>query len=223
MILISIRADIKKLSASLDDFAKRQIPFATAQALNGIAKRAVAAEQQAMQKQLDRPTSFTLKGVSYLPATKARLVATVYIKDIQTAYLTPEIVGGNQVLGKGRGILKPVDQLVNQYGNLPRGLIARLRGRPDIFVGKVETKAGEITGVWQRVNITKSGRQRKHTVRGNLYSQQHGALKLLIRIGDPAQVKVRYKWSDAVKATVTSPVINAEWNAALSRALATAK
>jgi hypothetical protein len=222
MIQISIRADIKKLRASLDDFAKRQVPFATAQALNGIARRAVAAEQKAMQAQLDRPTPFTLKGVSYIPATKNRLVATVFIKDIQAKYLTPEILGGMQVL-KGRGILKPVDQPVNQYGNLPRGLVARLRGRPDIFIGKVMTKAGEITGVWQRVNITRSGRQRKHTARGALYSQQHGALKLLVRIGDPAQVKVRYRWGDAVKATVTSPVIAAEWNAALSRALATAK
>jgi len=44
-----------------------------------------------------------------------------------------------------------------------------------------------------------------------------------VRIGDPAKVKVRYRWGDAVKSTVTAPVINAEWNAALSRALATAK
>lgn len=223
MITISVRSDIKKLRASLDDFSKRQVPFATAQALNAIARRAVAAEQKAMQAQLDRPTPFTLKGVSYLPATKARLVATVFIRDIQARYLTPEILGGNQVVLKGRGILKPVDQPVNQYGNLPRGLVARLRGRPDIFIGKAMTKAGEITGVWQRVNITRSGRQRKHAVRGKLYSQQHGALKLLVRIGDPAQVKVRYRWGDAVRDTVRPSVINAEFNAALSRALATAK
>jgi hypothetical protein len=100
----------------------------------------------------------------------------LFIKDIQARYLTPEILGGKQVLGKGRGILKPVDQPTNRYGNLPRNLISRLRGRPDIFVGRVETKAGSTIGVWQRVNITRSGRQRKHVARGTIYTQQHGAL-----------------------------------------------
>jgi hypothetical protein len=224
MLEIRIKADISGLKRDIDRFLRKQLPFATALALTDIAKRGAEEERKAMVAQLDKPTPFTQRGIGVRGATKALPVATIFIKDIQAQYLTPEILGGRQVLGRSRAILKPVDQRVNQYGNLPRGLIGRLKGRPDIFIGKVTTKNGQsITGVWQRVNITRAGKVRRRHIRGTIFSKEHGALRLLVRIGDAAQVKVRYRWGDATLRVVASNYVGDAFDRALSRAMATAR
>jgi hypothetical protein len=213
-MLISIHADVKKLTRQLTGLARDQIPFAVAQTVNGVAKRAIEAEQAAMTAQLDRPTPFTLRGIGLMRATKAMPIATLFIKDIQARYLRPEIAGGLQVLGNNHAILRPVDQPLNQYGNIPKGAIARLKGRSNIFIGTIVTPRGQrIGGVWEKVNVTRKGGARRTPQRGMIFTKQHGALRLL----------TRYRWGDAVRRTVNAATTASEFNAALTRALATAK
>ncbi len=210
-MFISVKADIKKLTAQLDGLARKQIPFATAQAINGIAKRAAEAEAKAMTEQLDRPTPFTQRGIGIIRARKGMPYAVLFIKDIQARYLKPEIMGGPQVLGKGgsaKAILQPIAQAVNQYGNIPKGALGRLRNRKDIFVGPVTIRGRTVSGVWQRSKAARG---------------KAGGLKLLIRFADPKQVKTRYRWGDAVRRTVNSSIVAQEFNAAMTKALATAR
>lgn len=198
MIAINLSADLGALKRRLDDVSRRQLPFAAAQALTATAKRAGAAEAAAMQQSLDRPRPFTLRGVSWVAARKERPTAWVFIKDIQAHYLAPSIVGGPQLLNRNRAILDPVDVKLDQYGNIPRRLLARLRGRKDVFVGVVKG----VNGVWQR-------------------RPGHG-LVLLIRFVPPKQLKVRYPFGQATLATARREFPRA-LDAALTKALASAR
>jgi hypothetical protein len=105
-------------------------------------------------------------------------------------------------------LLKPINQPVNQYGNLPRNKIAQLKARADVFVGKVKGKGGvEIDGVWQRIPAAKG---------------RPASMKLLVRFANahPAtqQLNYRQRAEDLIKANW-----NAEMGRALARAIATAR
>ena len=60
MLQLSINTNLKEFKRDLNDFAQRQIPFATSLAINAMAKQAVADVQQNMTRTFDRPTPFTL-------------------------------------------------------------------------------------------------------------------------------------------------------------------
>ena len=93
MLTFSAKADIRVLERQLDAWAKRQLPFATAQALTAVAKKAADAERREMQRTLDRPEPFTLRGIAVKAARKNDPVAIVYIRPVQARYLAPSIVG----------------------------------------------------------------------------------------------------------------------------------
>jgi len=211
--MLRLKLDTRGFAGKLDALARKQLPFAAAQALNAVGRAAITAEQAAMRSELDRPRSFTTQqGLRLKSATKGDLEATVTIPPIQSHYLAPEILGGSQVLYRNRAVLKPIDQATDQYGNLPRGLLARLKGRPDIFIGGVKTRAGIVEGVWQRVvggNGNGAGARRSEFVRrrggwarrnAGAGSMVHG-LKLLVRFADPSPVRTRYAFGAATIAT----------------------
>lgn len=204
MIGISFKADLKALERRADDIAKRQLPFAAAQALTAVARLGAEAERAAMAKALDRPEPFTLRGVAVKPARKAMPVAWVYLRPIQAHYLAPSILGGPQVLNANRAVLAPVDVRLDAWGNIPRRLLARLRGRADVFIGPVKTRAGVVNGVWQRVG-----------------GRKHG-LKLLIRFKAPVVLAARYRFGEATRAAAAA-AFPAALRAALARAVATAR
>ncbi|WP_227459302.1 hypothetical protein [Cupriavidus pauculus] len=203
---ISVRADVKAFQRSLDEFARKQMPFATAQALNAVALRVRDAERENMVKRLDRPTPFTVNSVAVQRATKAKLQATVFVKDIAARYLEPYELGGVNKLD-GRALIKPVAQRLNQYGNLPRTTVRRLAARKNVFVGKVKTKAGTVDGVWQRTKA----------VRG-----KRAGLQLLVKFEDAhkTQAVLGYR---AVAAKTVAASFGRELNAAFARALASAR
>lgn len=228
MIRLSIRPDVKDLLRDVDELKRKQIPYIVAQTVNGAAKRAAAAEGLAMSRQLDRPRPFTLRSIGIRYARKEATTAIIFIKDVQARYLTPEILGGKQVLlGTSRAILKPIAQPLNQYGNLPRGLLQRLKGRSDIFIGSVTfKKSGQtISGVWQRGQVSERRRGGSGTKGRNVQAglAAKTVLKLLIHFADPVDVKTRYGWGHAAAGAVNSTTTAAEFNRAWDRALATAR
>lgn len=122
-----------------------QIPFATAKALTETAQYAQQAERREMETQFDRPTPYTLDSTYVKPATKADLVARVWIKDDTfkgtpaAKYIGPEVYGGERHLKRferalqSRGLLPggmvavpgSAAQL-DQYGNVTRGQIVEI-------------------------------------------------------------------------------------------------
>ncbi|ENZ79616.1 hypothetical protein M3795_16835 [Ralstonia pickettii] len=206
MIDISVRFDVKALNKQIDALASKQLPFAAAQAINAVAKKLQAAERDNMGKVLDRPTPFTLNSVSVKLANKTSLTAMVYVKDIAAAYLLPYEAGGPNKLN-ARALIKPVDQKVNQYGNLPRTTVKRLASKKNVFVGKIKTSAGEVDGVWQRSKATRG---------------KKAGLKLLIKFQDAHEAKQRLGYQDLARKLVGAS-FRRELGEALARAVSTAR
>ena len=218
---IDVRTNLKQFEGKIRAFTQ-QLPFATAQALSALAKTVQVAEAKSLDSVFDRPTPFTENSVGIVRARKDSLVSEVFVKDKASAYLEPYEVGGENKLNS-KALLKPIDQPVNQYGNLSRSDLKRLKARSDIFIGKVQTKAGIVSGVWQRTASTanvmsKAGRVRK-TSKG---LNATGHLKLLIRFTDAH--KATQHWNYRLRAEqIVQRDFNKEFGRSLAQALASAK
>jgi len=209
----ALRVDLRDFRRGLDDMAKRQLPFAAALALTETARAVAEAESAALPEVFDRPTPFTGRAFGVIGARKSNLTAMVFAKDIQAAYLAPYETGGVQVLGNKRAVLTPVDAKTNAYGNLSRGQLAKLKARPDVFVGAVKLKDGRtLNGVWQR----------SAPVKGLRGANRTGHLKLLIAFTNPKPIAPRFDYQARAAATVAR-VFPPALRRALVRAQATAR
>ncbi len=206
MFELSIKSNVDQIQKQLSALAYKQVPFAIATAATNLAKEVKEAEVRNMQKVLDKPTPFTLRSVGVKAARKNLPIATIFVKDVAAEYLEPYEFGGTNKLNS-KALLKPVDVKVNQYGNLPRTLLARLKSKKNVFFGAVKTKAGLVNGVWQRIPPQKG---------------KPGGLKLLIRFEDAHQVTQHLGWFD-VATKVVNTRFNKVFGAALAKALATGR
>lgn len=145
IIRIEVRADVDRVVAALDDVARRQIPFAAAQALNATVQVVQEAEVREMRDVFDRPTPYTLSGVYVKRATRARLEAEVGLKDFAAKgtpaakFLWAQIAGGLrrpkrfEVALRRAGVLPP-DMLavpgegarLDAFGNMNRGQLVQI-------------------------------------------------------------------------------------------------
>jgi hypothetical protein len=220
---ISIASNIKQIQKSLSDFAYKQVPFATAQALTSLAKLVRDEEVKNMAATFKNPSPFTLRSVRSTAARKDNPVATVFVMDKAAEYLDPYEVGGVHKLNS-RALLNPKDIALNQYGQLRRGTLASLKARSDIFIGPVKTKHGVVNGVWQReaasaVITNKRTGKTRISKRG---INQSGKLKLLVRFGDALPVTQRLGYQVRAKQVVDAN-FNREMGRAIAKAIATAK
>jgi hypothetical protein len=188
MAATAIKVDVAATANALTSIG-RQLPFAAATALNTLAFQVQRAEIVGISQVLAHPRPFTAKAVQVNRASKSALAATVFIRPEVAKYLQPYETGGVHVL-PGKALLDPVDIRLDQYGQLPQSTMAILRARKDIYIGPITTKSGVVTGVWQRLAVTRKGNaRRKRLSGGGVYDTQRGALKLLIRFGDAVEVK----------------------------------
>ena len=81
MITINVSDNIKEVTRGMDDLVRRQVPFATAQALTRTARAAAADLKRELGSVFDRPTPFIANSPFATSASKARLEATVGIRD----------------------------------------------------------------------------------------------------------------------------------------------
>lgn len=206
MFTLSVKSDIRKVAKALDAVARKQLPFATAQAINATAEKVRIAERDNLLKVIDGPTPFTLNSVAVKRATKSNPVALVYVKPVAAAYLLPYEIGGKNKLNS-KALLKPVGAKVNQYGNLPRNLVKRIASKQNAFIGKVQTKNGVVDGVWQRTTKTRGKR---------------AGLKLMIKFEDAHDVRQRLDYRGVAK-RVVSATFRGELDRAIGKALATAR
>lgn len=143
--MVDFKADFRPMQKHLDNFAKKQIPFATAQALTQTAKAAAANTKRQLPSIFDKPTPFTMNSIGVQAATKSSLEARVFIKDKQAEYLQLQEAGGARHPKKA-AIVIPQGVRLNPHGNLPRNALAALKARKDVFAGTVRG----VGGFWKR-------------------------------------------------------------------------
>lgn len=230
MISISVRSNAANLQRQLRDLAQKQLPFAVAQGINKTAARVAEAEEQNIRDTFKSPTPFTQNSVGVRKARKSSLTATVYLKDIAAAYLQPYETGGVHKLNS-RALLNPKDIKLNRYGQLSKGTLAKLKGRPDVFIGPVKTKDGDvIDGVWQRPTNTQrvsmlGANGKRLTKIHKLDADKNGGrgqLKLLMRFGDALPVNKQLGWGKKAQ-EIVKKWIDRDMAEAMAEAIRTAK
>ncbi len=218
MISIDIRADLKPLQKAFIALGAKQVPFANSLALNALAKGVVAVEKAEVGETFDTPTPFTQNAFRTEVATKSRPIAVVAAKDIQAEYLEPYVIGGPRSLGTKKGMLAPRNVSLNQYGNLTKGKLASLKGKPGVFIGPIVTRGGKrISGVWQRPVTARGGKRRA----GAAAAPKSG-LKLLIQFEDTTPTKKRFDFYGDAQRYLKANAAR-EYRVALQRAFATAR
>lgn len=219
---IRLTSNIDDVERSLNTFVRDQIPFATSSTVNALAKLVNAGEVANLRATFRNPSPFTLRSVRTTPARKGNPEATVFIQATAEQYLLPYEDGGVHKL-PGPALFNPKDIDLNSYGQLPRGIMARMRGRKDIYIGVIQTSKGPVNGVWQRLDVSRSGGQRrKRAGRGSVHDKHLGALKLLIRFGDALPVTQHLNYANRGRQIVDRN-FNREFGRALARAIATAR
>lgn len=213
-------AGLKELSAQLQKI-KKQVPFATAQALTAVARKIADAQKTAFQRQLDNPTPFTVNSVRSFGARKSSLTAKVFVMDTASSYLEPFEFGGQHKLNS-QALLNPKNIKLNKYGNLTRNKMTQLKAKPDVFVGAV----GGANGVWQRTKVKKGKKGKKRRKRSANGTRQPRmkmpAPKLLIQFGDALPVKPTLGYFDRAQA-MASALMPTELSKAMAEAMRTAK
>lgn len=155
-----IRVKVEGLDATLAHLAgmQKQVRFAAAVALTNTAKAVKTALPAVMNRELDRPTPFTTRGIFVTPAKKDTLTAVVGFMDRQAGYLKFQIAGGTRQPGP-RGIKLPGNITLNAFGNIPKGLIDKL---------KAAAKDGKLSSAITK-RIGAAGNRRKGAAAINLF------------------------------------------------------
>lgn len=210
-------ADIKDLSAKLQSL-KKQIPFATAQALTSVARQIASAEKTAFQRKLENPTPFTVNSVGSVGARRDNLIAKVFVRDIAAGYLEPFEFGGVHKLN-GNALLNPKNIKLNKYGNIPRNKIAQIKATGKAFFGKVDGRSG----LWQRHKYKKVKRRAKRSANGTRRDKvKQPPLVLRMQFGDALPVKPTLGYMDRAE-KMTAGLMPGALIKAISEALKTAK
>jgi hypothetical protein len=169
----------------------------------------------------DNPAPYTQRAFGVRVATKRKPIALVFAKDKQAEYLAPYFGSGRQLLLGKRGLPVPIDIRTNQYDNLPKGTIKRLKGRTDVFFGRVKTKNGRIiSGIWQRPSA-KAGRPAKRVSKGKA-APRTGPLKLLVEWTDGTTVNQRLPFRSRAE-QIVNKFASVELAKAIAWAIKTAK
>jgi hypothetical protein len=123
-----IKVKIEGLDKTLANLRgmQKQVKFAAAVALTRTAGKVRDAMPAVMERELDRPTSFTKRGMFVKPARRDDLQAVVGFMDRQAGYLKYQIAGGTRT-PTSRGIKLPGNITLNSFGNIPKGLIDKLK------------------------------------------------------------------------------------------------
>lgn len=195
MLNITIQTDVDKVIRQLG-IAQRQIPFAAALALTKTAQQAQKDVSNALPEIFDKPNPFTRRGIGWERADKYTLRAKVFIKPKVAEYIRKQITGGTY-LPKHRVLALPADAQRDQYGNVRRAWVKRMRARKDVFSGTVQG----IPGLWQR---------------------QGKGVRLLLAYEPKAEYKPIFDFVGIVKASVARNLARNVGDA-VRRAIATAR
>ena len=138
-----VTIDRRSLDIAAKKWVQKQVPYATALALNSIATGVKADIRTSMQATFDRPTPWTLNAFTIDKASKANLTATIRMKDFAPGgtpawkYLGPQMEGGArnqkrferalQITNQAAAFALPASGAsLNAYGNVSASLITQV-------------------------------------------------------------------------------------------------
>ena len=146
MIELSLKTDFSRGERMLQLLAGRQASYAAARALNEVARTVTKEINARMGETFDRPTTFTQRAVvapRALAATPDNPVAVVTVRPLQAKYLEPEERGGTRTAASntrkpGSALVLPGAAMrLNQFGNIPSGMLRRLAAQAQRSGGKI--------------------------------------------------------------------------------------
>jgi hypothetical protein len=142
---IKIKDNIKEFNKGLNKFQKKQMPFATAQAINNTLFGLKKEMAKQTVKKLDRPVPFTQRGFLVNKATKSNQVGVLYLRPEVEAYLKYQIDGG--VRSQATKIPVPIvkNKRLNKYGNIAGKRTGLVKGTKE-FIATIKG----VTGVWKQ-------------------------------------------------------------------------
>lgn len=191
MFGISVKSDLAKMAATLTDVQRKQLPFATAAALNDAARAVASGVNAAMPSIFDRPTPFTQRSAFAPPAlraTKSNLSATIAIRPIQAEYLALEETGGTRTPGMNtrihaKALLGPGALRLDRFGNIPSGATKRLRAQAAQVAATRQANVGkpraERTKLRSGIVYIKGGTRQAHRHPGGFFRFNNGKLTRL--------------------------------------------
>ena len=123
---VKVKSNVKEVNAWTKTIYKKQIPFATAMAINetlGIGKSnrnrgldKVLSQQ--MKQKLDNPKAQTTKAFYRISANKNRLVGTLGFQDWAAKFMKFQIEGGVRTKAKKIGVPMKDNPALNAQGNI---------------------------------------------------------------------------------------------------------
>ena len=152
-MIFNIKGDTKEIEKDLNRVQKKQIPFASAMAINTTLFKIMKAEKTQLSKKLDRPTPFTMKGFKVTKAKKHQLWGSIEIQPNRWKYLKYQVDGGIRKATTGKPILIPAQHLRNKYGNLPKNKTKKLiAAKKKFFYGTPNGwRVQGNWGIWERM------------------------------------------------------------------------
>lgn len=204
----------------------RQIPYAASQALNATGRAVADAMPAEIEKAIDRPMPFTKSGVRLLKkADKSNLEATVGFMTAQAKYMKWATDGGTRQPGAG-GLKLPTAIKVNEFGNIPKGVIAQLisvarkdqtKGGKDKKLSKATTTRIKVSARLELFYGDPADQAGKVWPRG-IYKIANGALiPLIVFPNKAAHYKVRLDFP-----RIAERIVKREWSRQFDAALADA-
>jgi hypothetical protein len=212
--------EFRRMRTVLTDVQRKQLPFATARALNDAAKIAAKQIDSDLPSIFAKATPFTRHAVvapASLGARKDRLAAVVTVRDIQGKYLLHEQEGGTRT--PAENTRKPASALVmpapalklNAYGNIPSGRLAQMRAR-------AAASAKHATGT----AFLSAGAPGLKGGIGGYFQRAKGKLIRLTGFQPSASYHAKFGFPDRV-ARAAAPAFAAAFRTRLAEALATAR
>jgi hypothetical protein len=180
---------------------QQQAPFATAKAMTKTVRQAKAAEDAHILATFDKPTPFTQRAIAFTPATKAKLQASVLVKDAQAKYLQAEVDGGRREFksfeqqfadgGQTHVALPGRGAPLNQYGNLTKAKIKQIAR--DVNSSK---KARRFF----------AGKPKGHDLPAGIYTRTNNNQHItpLLVFASEAVYQKRFKFSEIAMDTITA-------------------
>lgn len=195
---ISVKANVKEVTKDLNKIQRKQIPFATALALNDAAFGSRKALRKQAEKKLENPTPFTLNGFQVVKAKKKELTSIIYVESKRYKYMKFQIFGGTR-MPERKAIVVPTSRMpLNKYGNMTKNKIKTILAKPNV------------------VSTTINGRP------GIFQTDRKGRTKRLVSYKDSVTYKPRFNFEKIVKGYVGN-TFNRHMEKRLNAALATAR
>lgn len=222
--MITLRMEgFEKARAHISGLSK-QVAFAASKALNETAKAIAAAMPEEIEKTFDKPTPFTKRGVGVLKyANKANLEVTVGFRPAQARYMKLQIEGGSFNPGS-KGLKLPSAIKLNDFGNIPKGVIAQMMAvaRKESGMKKATSKRIRVSNKVDLFYGTPEAINGKQMPRG-IYKAVNGALiPLVVFPTATAKYSSRFDFQGKAKA-IAERVWKSEFDKALAEAIRTAK